>query len=46
MTVRIDVKSEGKLTFAFENDMKNLAKFRSQAEKQRLHFRKSNDQTK
>ena len=33
MTLKIDVKSKGKLTFAFENDMKNLAKFRSQAEK-------------
>ena len=39
MTLNIDAKFEGKLTCAFKNDMKNLANFRSQAEKQPLHFR-------
>ena len=39
MTLKIDAKFEGKLTCAFKNDMKNLANFRSQAEKQPLHFR-------
>ena len=33
MVLRIDAKFEGKLTCAFLNDMKNLANFRSQAEK-------------
>ena len=39
MTLNIDAKFEGKLTCAFKNDMRNLANFRSQAEKQPLHFR-------
>ena len=33
MTLNIDAKFEGKLTCAFKNDMKNLANFRSNAEK-------------
>ena len=33
MALNIDAKIEGKLTCAFYNDMKNLANFRSQAEK-------------
>ena len=33
MSLNIDAKFEGKLTCAFKNDMKNLVKFRSQAEK-------------
>ena len=33
MALKIDAKFEGKLTCAFQNDMKNLANFRSQAEK-------------
>ena len=33
MTLNIDAKLEGKLTCAFKNDMKNLANFRSKAEK-------------
>ena len=33
-------KFEGKGTCAFKNEMKNLANFRSQAEKQLFHFRK------
>ena len=40
MTLNIDAHSEGKLTCAFKNDMKNLAIFHSQAEKKRFHFRK------
>ena len=31
--LKIDAKFEGKLACAFKNDMKNLANFRSQAEK-------------
>ena len=38
MALKIDAKFEEKLTCAFKNDMKNLANFRSHAEKQ--HFRK------
>ena len=33
MALKIDAKFEGKLNCAFKNDMKNLAKFRSQAGK-------------
>ena len=33
MALNIDEKFEGKLTSTFKNDMKNLANFRSQAEK-------------
>ena len=33
MALNIDEKFEGKLTCTFKNDMKNLANFRSQAEK-------------
>ena len=33
MTMNIDAKCEGKLTCAFENDIKNLASFHSQAQK-------------
>ena len=40
MTLNIDAKFEGKLTCAFKNDMRNLANFRSQDEKQQFHFRK------
>ena len=40
MALNIDVKFEGKLTSAFKNNMRNLANFCSQAEKQRFHFRK------
>ena len=40
MALNIDAKFEGKLTCAFKNDMKNMGNFRSQAEKQRFHFRK------
>ena len=40
MALKIDAKFEGKLTFAFKNDMTNLANFRSQAGKSRFRFRK------
>ena len=40
MALKIDAKFEGKLTCTFKNEMKNLVHFRSQAEKQRFHFRK------
>ena len=33
MALNIDAKFEGKLTCAFKNDKRNLANFRSQAEK-------------
>ena len=33
MALKIDAKFEGKMTCAFQNDMKNLANFCSQAEK-------------
>ena len=33
MALKIDAKSEGKLTCAFKNDMKNLANFCSLGEK-------------
>ena len=33
MALKIDGKFEGKLTCAFQNDMKNLANFRLQTEK-------------
>ena len=33
MALNIDARFEGKLTCAFKNDLKNLANFRSQAEK-------------
>ena len=33
MALNTDAKSEGKLTCAFKNGMKNLANFRSLAEK-------------
>ena len=33
MALNIDAKFQGKLTCAFQNDMKNLANFRSRAEK-------------
>ena len=34
MALKIDAKFEGKLTCGFKNSLKNLANFRSQAEKQ------------
>ena len=40
MALKIEAKFEGKLTCALKNDMKNLADFCSQTEKQRFHFRK------
>ena len=33
MALKIGAKFEGKLTYAFQNDMKNLANFCSQTEK-------------
>ena len=33
MALKIDTEFEGKMTCASKNDMKNLANFRSQAEK-------------
>ena len=33
IALKIDGNSEGKLTCAFKDDMKNLTNFRSQAEK-------------
>ena len=40
MALNIDAKFEGKLTCAFKNVLKNLANYRSQAEKWKFHFRK------
>ena len=40
MALKIDAKFEGKLTFAFKNDMTNLANFRSLVGKSRFYFRK------
>ena len=40
MALTIGAKSEEKLACAFQNDMKNLTDFYSQAEKQLFHFRK------
>ena len=34
MALKIDAKFERKLTWAFKNDMNNLANFRSQAKKE------------
>ena len=45
MVLNIDANLEEKLICAFKNDMKNLADFRSQAEKQQFHFRKQNGRT-
>ena len=39
MALKIDAKFEGKLNYAFKNDMKDLTNFRSQAEILRFHFR-------
>ena len=38
--MNIDAKFEGKLTYAFQNNIKNLENFRSQAEKWKFHIRK------
>ena len=43
MALKIDTKFEGKMTCGSKNDMRNLANFHSQAEKQPFHFRKKND---
>ena len=40
MALKIDAKFEGKLTFAFKNDMTNLAYFRSLVGKSGFCFRK------
>ena len=40
MALKIDAKFGGKLTFAFKNDMTNLANFRSLVGKSGFRFRK------
>ena len=40
IVLKIYAKFEGKLTCAFKNEMKNLANFGSQLQKQRFHLRK------